>query len=133
MEYPMIHICYRVKDLQASEKFYQDAFGFEISRKKDYPDGRFTLSYMTSMGLPFELELTYNYDQQEPYEIGNGYSHLAVAAVDLEGSHKTHVGMGLDVTPLKGLMAGKPRFYFVTDPDGYLVEVVRHDTDIGGK
>lgn len=131
MDYPMIHICYRVKDLNLSEKFYQDAFGFEVSRKKDYPDGRFTLSYMTSMGLPFELELTYNYDQQEPYEIGNGYSHLAVAVMDLEKSHKQHTEMGLDVTPLKGLVAGKPRFYFVTDPDGYLIEVVRRDIDTG--
>jgi len=125
MEYPMIHICYRVMNLEATENFYREAFGFEVSRKKDYPDGRFTLSYMTSAGLPFELELTYNYDQQEPYVIGNGYSHLAVATTNLEASHKKHTEMALTVTPLKGLVAGKPRFYFVTDPDGYLVEVVR--------
>ena len=125
MEYPMIHICYRVMDLEASENFYRDAFGFEISRKKDFPDGGFTLSYMTSAGLPFELELTYNYDQQEPYVIGNGYSHLAVAVTDLEASHKRHQGLGLEMTPLKGLTAGQPNYYFVTDPDGYRVEVVR--------
>jgi len=125
MEYPMIHICYRVMDLDASESFYRDAFGFEISRKKDYPDGGFTLSYMTSAGLPFELELTYNYDQEEAYVIGNGYSHLAVGVADLEGSHQKHQEMGLDITPLKGLTEGQPRFYFVTDPDGYRVEVVR--------
>lgn len=125
MEYPMIHICYRVMDLEASEAFYRKAFGFEVSRKKDYPDGRFTLSYLTSAGLPFELELTYNYDQQEPYVIGDGYSHLAVGVTDLEASHKKHTGMGLQVTRLKGLTAGKPKFYFVTDPDGFRVEVVR--------
>ena len=45
MKYPMIHLCLRVMDLDASEKFYQDAFGFEISRKKDFPDAKFTLSY----------------------------------------------------------------------------------------
>ncbi len=125
MEYPMIHICYRVMNLDASEEFYRKAFGFEISRKKDFPDGRFTLSYMTSVGLPFELELTYNYDQQEPYVIGDGYSHLAVGVTDLEASHQRHTDMGLQVTPLKGLTAGKPKFYFVTDPDGFRVEVVR--------
>ncbi|MCW8860405.1 MAG: VOC family protein [Deltaproteobacteria bacterium] len=125
MEYPMIHICYRVMNLEATEQFYRDAFGFEISRKKDYPEGRFTLSYMTSAGLPFELELTYNYDQSEPYVIGNGYSHLAVAVTDLESSHQRHTEMGLVVSPLKGLTAGQPRFYFVSDPDGYRVEVVR--------
>lgn len=126
MEYPMIHICYRVMDLEATENFYRSAFNFEISRKKDYPDGGFTLSYMTSAGLPFELELTYNYDQQEPYVIGNGYSHLAVGVADLEGSHQRHKEMGLNITELKGLTAGKPRYYFVTDPDGYRIEVVRN-------
>ncbi len=125
MEYPMIHICYRVMDLDASEEFYRQVFGFEVSRKKDYPEGRFTLSYMTSAGLPFELELTYNYDQEEPYVIGDGYSHLAVGVTDLEASHKKHSEMGLQVTPLKGLTAGQPKFYFVTDPDGFRVEVVR--------
>ncbi len=125
MEYPMIHICYRVMDLAASEKFYREAFGFEVARKKDYPEGRFTLSYLTAAELPFELELTYNYDRQEPYQIGDGYSHLAVATTDLESSHKRHTEMGLDITPLKGLVAGQPKFYFVTDPDGFRVEVVR--------
>ncbi|MBD1399226.1 VOC family protein [Pelovirga terrestris] len=125
MHYPMIHICYRVMDLEASEKFYQEAFGFTISRKKDYPEGGFTLSYLQCPGLPFELELTYNYDPEKPYVIGDGYSHLAVATDDLEGSHQRHSDMGLTVTPLKGLTAGQPRFYFVTDPDGFRVEVVR--------
>ncbi|PLY04000.1 MAG: lactoylglutathione lyase [Desulfuromonas sp.] len=125
MEYPMIHLCYRVRDLAASEAFYQQAFGFEISRKKDYPEGGFTLSYLTSAGLPFELELTYNYDHTEPYVLGDGYSHLAVAVTDLEASHARHTVMGLTVTPLKGLTAGQTKFYFVTDPDGYKIEVIR--------
>jgi len=125
VKYPMIHICIRVMDLEASEQFYRTAFGFDVSRKKDFPDAGFTLSYMTSAGLPFELELTYNYDQQEPYVIGNGYSHLAVGTADLESSHKNHLDAGLEPTPIKGLTAGQGMFYFLTDPDGYRVEVVR--------
>jgi len=129
MNYPMIHICYRVMDLEASEEFYRTAFGFEVARKKDYPEGKFTLSYLRSAGLPFELELTYNYDPQKPYLIGDGYSHLAVGVDDLEASHRRHSEMGLNPTPLKGLSAGKPMFYFVTDPDGFRIEVVRRNTD----
>jgi lactoylglutathione lyase len=125
MEYRMIHSCLRVLDLEKSEDFYQKAFGFEISRKKDYPDGRFTLSYLCAPGNAFELELTYNYDQDVPYELGNGYSHLAVGVKDLEASHRRHEEMGLEPGPLKGLVAGTSRFYFLSDPDGYLVEVVR--------
>jgi lactoylglutathione lyase len=125
MNYPMIHICYRVLDLKASEEFYQNAFGFEVGRKKDFPEGGFTLSYLVSPGLPFELELTYNYGRTEPYVIGDGYSHLAVSVEDLEGSHQRHSEAGLKPTPIKGLTPGKGKFYFITDPDGFRVEVVR--------
>jgi len=123
--YRMIHSCLRVMDLEASERFYQDAFGFEISRKKDFPEGGFTLSYLRAPGASFELELTYNYDQKEPYVLGNGYSHLAVGVEDLEGSHARHVELGLEPGAIKGLSKGVGNFYFVSDPDGYKVEVVR--------
>lgn len=125
MNYRMIHSCLRVMDLEKSEAFYQKAFGFEITRKRDFPEGKFTLSYLKAPQGDFELELTYNYDQQEPYTLGNGYSHLAVGVQDLEASHRRHTEMGLDPTPLKGLTKGKASFYFVADPDGYMVEVVR--------
>lgn len=124
LHFPMIHVCYRVLDLEASEKFYIDAFGFELSRKKDFPDN-FTLSYLKAPGLDFEIELTYNYGHEEPYTIGDGYSHLAVSVDDLEASHESHKKMGFKMTELKGLAGGQPKFYFVTDPDGYRVEVVR--------
>jgi lactoylglutathione lyase len=125
MSYQMIHSCIRVMNLEQSEEFYQQAFGFEISRRLDFPDHRFTLSYLKAPGGQFELELTYNYDQKEPYQLGNGYSHLAVGVADLEGSHLRHQQQGFDPKPLKGLAGGQAKFYFVADPDGYLVEVVR--------
>lgn len=125
MNYTMIHSCLRVMNLEKSEEFYTKAFGFVISRKKDYPEYKFTLSYLTAPGGGFELELTYNYDTPEPYELGNGYSHLAVGVTDLEASHNAHEEMGLNPKPLKGLPGSPPQFYFVEDPDGYLVEVVR--------
>ena len=125
MAFNMIHVCLRVLDLEASERFYANAFGFEVSRKKDYPEN-FTLLYMVAPGAPFELELTYNYDQTEPYELGNGYSHVAVGVDNLEEAHQQHSTAGFEVTPLKGLPGSPPRFYFITDPDGYKVEVVRN-------
>jgi len=126
MDYRMIHTCIRVMDLEKSERFYQRAFGFEISRKKDFPDHKFTLSYLCAPGGGFELELTYNYEQAQPYELGNGYSHLAVGVDDLEESHRRHQEMGFDPKPLRGLPGSAPKYYFVADPDGYLVEVVRN-------
>jgi lactoylglutathione lyase len=112
-------------NLEKSEKFYQEALGFEVARRKDHSKHKFTLSYLRSSGSDFELELTWNHDQEEPYELGNGYSHLAVAVSDLEASHKRHQEMGLEPKPLKGLPGQGARFYFLADPDGYLVEVVR--------
>lgn len=125
MTYQMIHSCIRVMNLEKSEQFYQQAFGFEVVRRKDFPEHRFNLSYLRSSGSDFELELTWNQDQAEPYELGNGYSHLAVGVTDLEASHKRHEEMGLAPKPLKGLPGQGARFYFLADPDGYLVEVVK--------
>ncbi len=125
MEYRMAHLCLRVMDLAASERFYRQAFAFEVSRKKDFP-GDFTLLYLRGPGLPFELELTYNYGRTEPYTIGNGFSHLAVTVPDLEASHKKHQELGLNPEPIKGLgQTGKGNFYFLADPDAYFIEVVR--------
>lgn len=124
MTYRMIHACIRVMDLEKSEQFYQQAFGFKVSRKRDFPEAGFTLSYLTDPSENFELELTYNYDQAQPYTIGDGYSHLAVSVADLEASHRRHKELGFSPTPLKGL-TGTASFYFVADPDGYRTEVVR--------
>ena len=125
MSYKMIHTCIRVMDLEKSESFYQEALGFTVARRKDYSEYKFTLSYLRSSGSDFELELTCNHGQEEPYELGNGYSHLAVSVVDLEASHKKHEELGLEPQPLKGLPGQGARFYFLADPDGYLVEVVK--------
>lgn len=128
MSYQMIHSCIRVMDLEKSETFYREALGFEVDRRKDFPEYKFTLSYLRSQGSDFELELTCNHDQLEPYELGNGYSHLAVGVSDLEASHKKHEEMGFAPKPLKGLPGQGARFYFLADPDGYLVEVVKVQT-----
>lgn len=119
-----VHTCYRVKDLEASVKFYEAAFGFVEKRRADFSEHKFTLVYLTLPGDTQELELTYNYDHPG-YEIGNGYGHIAISVADLEASHAKHQAAGYDVTDLKGL-PGKPAgFYFVTDPDGYKIEVIR--------
>jgi len=128
MQFEMIHVCLRVLDLDAAESFYQQAFGFTVVRRKVFP-GDFALSYMAAPGAPFELELTWNEGRTEPYEPGTGYSHLAVGVADLEAAHRQHSALGLEPGPLKGLPGSPPRFYFVTDPDGYKVEVVRSGPD----
>ena len=120
-----LHTCIRVKDLDASLKFYQEALGFKEVRLNDFPEYKFTLLYLQLEDDPdYELELTYNYDY-EPYDLGNGYGHIAVGVDDLETTHQAHQKAGYTVTDLSGL-PGKPKmYYFITDPDGYKIEVIR--------
>ena len=120
----MAHTCVRVKDLEASIEFYEKGFGFEVSRRREFPEHKFTLVYMILPGDDYELELTYNYDH-EAYDLGNGFGHIAIATDDLEGLHAKHSELGLNVTPLKNLPGVPPSYYFVIDPDGYKVEIVR--------
>lgn len=121
----MLHTCIRVMDLEKSLAFYKDAIGLIETKRKDFPDYQFSLVYLSDQEGGYELELTYNYNPEKPYELGNGFSHIAVGVEDLEASHQKHMEMGYQVTPLKGLPGEAPGYYFVADPDGYQVEVIR--------
>ena len=116
MSVKMLHTCIRVKDLEKSLKFYKEALDLIETRRKEYPEHKFSLVYLSNEEGGYEIELTYNYDVEKPYDLGNGFSHIAVEAEDLEG---------YEVTPFKGLPGTKPSYYFVTDPDGYKIEVIR--------
>lgn len=120
----MAHTCVRVKNLEESVAFYQTAFGFEESRRRDFPESKFTLVYLTLPDDGYELELTYNYDH-EAYNLGDGYGHIAIAVSDLEALHESHKEVGFNVTDLKGLPGTAPSYYFIVDPDGYKIEVIR--------
>lgn len=124
MKQYMAHTCYRVENLKKSVEFYTTAFDFTVSRERDFPEHKFTLVYLTLPGDSYELELTYNYDNG-PYELGTGYGHIAISVEDLEGLHEKHKSLGYDITDLKGLPGNPPSYYFIKDPDGYKVEVIR--------
>ena len=121
----MLHLCFRVLDLEASLKFYKEAIGLVETRRKDDSVNKFTLVYLSDKEDGYELELTYNYGQEEPYTIGDGFSHIAVEAENLEKKREEHINMGYEVTELKGLSDNSTKYYFVTDPDGYRVEVIQ--------
>lgn len=120
----MLHTCLRVENLEQSIAFYEKAFGFKETRRKDFPEHKFTIVYLSLENDDYELELTYNYDHG-PYVIGDGFAHIAISSDDLEGQHQTHLQAGYEVTELKGLPGNPPNYYFVKDPDGYKVEVIR--------
>lgn len=121
----MLHTCIRVMDLEKSLDFYQNAIGLSETRRLDFPEQKFCLVYLSDQEGGYELELTYNYNPEKPYELGNGFGHTAFGVKDLEASHKLHTEMGYNVTPIKGLPGETVQFYFLNDPDGYLVEIIQ--------
>lgn len=125
MNYKILHTCIRVMDLEKSLKFYKEALGLVETRRKDFPEDEFTLVFLSDDSGQHEIELTYNYNPEKPYVIGDGFSHMAFGVEDLEASREKHIEMGYEVTELMGLPGEKPRYYFVTDPDGYDVEIIR--------
>ncbi len=120
-----IHSMIRVRDEARSVAFYRRAFGLEVADRFAF-DG-FALVYLRAPDSPFELELTVNADRAEPYALGDGYGHLAVAVADLEGERARMAAAGVACGPVREMAHdGAPlaRFFFVTDPDGYKIEVL---------
>jgi lactoylglutathione lyase len=120
-----IHSMIRVRDEERSIAFYQKAFGLSVADRLDFTT--FTLVYLSNAESEFELELTINKDRTAPYELGDGYGHLAVSVDDLDAEHARFEAEGL--AP-RNLVEFKPdgeliaRFFFVADPDGYQIEVL---------
>ncbi len=120
-----IHTMIRVLDLDKSMDFYKRAFGLDLAQRFDFDD--FTLAYLRNDESEFEIELTWNHGQEEPYTHGSGYGHVAVSVDDCESEHDRLVAEGLDPNPVKQMAHDGQklaRFFFVEDPDGYKIEVV---------
>lgn len=122
-----LHTCVRVKNIEESLKFYEEALGFKEAERLDYPEFEFTLVYLELEKGGYQLELTYNYGQEEPYDLGNGYGHIAVGVESLEATRKglEEKGYGEQVGKTMELSDGAARYFFVTDPDGYKIEVIQ--------
>ncbi|MBB99433.1 MAG: lactoylglutathione lyase [Rhodobacteraceae bacterium] len=121
-----IHAMIRVLDEARSVEFYRTAFGLEIADRFVFDD--FTLIYLRNSEADVEVELTVNHDRSDPYDLGDGYGHMAFCVDDLDAEHARFTAAGL--APRKivafnrdgALMA---RFFFVQDPDGYQIEVLQ--------
>lgn len=127
-----IHSMIRVLDEARSLAFYDTAFGLKVADRLDFSE--FILVYLSNAESGFELELTINKGRTEPYDLGNGYGHFAVLVEDLDGEHARLTAAGLaprklvDFAP-DGKVVG--RFFFVSDPDGYQIEVVERGGRFG--
>ncbi|MCA6122381.1 VOC family protein [Bradyrhizobium sp. WSM 1704] len=127
-----VHSMIRVLDEARALDFYKRAFGLEVADNLRFPD--FALIYLRHPSSPFEVELTVNFDRKQPYTLGDGYGHLAVIVDDVDSEHTRFEQEKLSPGPLRDFKHdGKTlaRFFFVSDPDGYKIEVIQRGGRFG--
>ncbi len=122
-----VHTMVRVLDEGRSVDFYGKAFGLAVADRIDFET--FTLIYMRNPEADFEVELTVNKGRTEPYELGDGYGHIAFVVDDLDAEHARMTEAGLaprKVVDFRNDGERVARFFFVADPDGYQIEVIEN-------
>ena len=135
----VVHIMLRVLEEERSIRFYSKVLGLHVVERLEFDD--FTLVYLAdsfSQSLPtsqrFELELTINHGRTDPYVLGDGYGHLAISVDDIKAEYDRLQMAGYPITPIKTLEHnGKKvaQFFFLTDPDGYRIEMLQRSTKSG--
>jgi lactoylglutathione lyase len=123
-----LHTMIRVGDLQRSVDFYTKLLGMKELRRRDVPDGKYTLAFLGygegNKEGQGEIELTYNYGV-EKYELGNAFGHLAVGVPDVKAACEAVRAGGGKVTREAGpVKFGTTVIAFVEDPDGYKIELI---------
>ena len=123
----LLHTMIRVGDLDQSIAFYTGVLGMKLLRRKDYPDGKFTLAFV-GYGEESDtavIELTHNWETKS-YDLGNGFGHLAVSVPDAYKACEAVKARGGKVTREAGPMKhGATVIAFVEDPDGYKIEFIQ--------
>ena len=121
----LIHTCYRIYEIDRSVAFYE-ALGFEEKGRVPIREEATNVF----MGLPDDgaeprLELTYNHGQDQPYEVGTGYGHIAITTPDLDSTLSALKDQGIEPErPPYTVRDGGSRLCFVRDPDGYRIELI---------
>ena len=122
----ILHTMLRVGDLERSLRFYTEVLGMRLLRRKDYPDGKFTLAFVgyADESEAAAIELTHNWETKS-YELGTGFGHVAVEVDDAGAACERVAKLGGKVTRPAGPMKhGTTVIAFVEDPDGYKIEFI---------
>lgn len=123
----LLHTMIRVKNLDKSIDFYTRHLGMKVLRQKEYPEGKFTNTFVGygDESTDTVLEMTYNWDQDEPYTHGSGFGHLAVGVPDIYTTCEQLQAEGVPIPRPPGPMKhGTTVIAFIEDPDGYKIELI---------
>ena len=126
-KYRMLHTMLRVSNLESSISFYTKLLGMELLRKQEFPGGKFTLAFVGygSEESNTVIELTYNWEQSNLYDLGDGYGHIALGVPDIHSTCDQMRTAGAKIVRDPGPMKhGTTVIAFVEDPDGYKIELI---------
>jgi lactoylglutathione lyase len=122
-----LHTMIRVRDLEKSVDFYTNKLGMKVIRSKEYPDGKFTntfVGYDDDPRAPM-IELTYNWGHEKDYELGDAWGHIALAVDDIYGTCAKLEAAGVPVPRKPGPMKhGTTVIAFIRDPDNHSIELI---------
>ncbi len=124
----LLHTMIRVFDLKKSVDFYTRLLGMKVLRQRDVPAGKYSLAFV---GYGDErtdsvIELTYNWDQKEPYQLGSAFGHLAIGVKDIYGVCEKLKAEGVKIPRPPGpVQHGTTVIAFIEDPDGYKIELIQ--------
>ena len=127
IDFKYLHTMMRVYDLDKSIDFYTKYLNMKVLRKADYPSGKFTLVFLGygSEDANTVLELTYNWEQEKPYNIGDAWGHIAIGVKGIYNLCKKLEDDGVNVVRKPGPMKhGTTVIAFIKDPDGYSIELI---------
>ena len=125
-DFRLDHTMIRVFDQDETLDFYTRILGMKILRQTEYPDGRFTNTFIGYQGEDdgTSIEMTYNWDQQEPYDLGNAWGHFALKVSDVYATAEYLKSEGVEFVREAGPMnAGTRIIAFFKDPNGYVIEL----------
>jgi lactoylglutathione lyase len=128
----ILHTMIRVTNLEKSINFYEKVFDMKVIKRKDYPDGKFTLVFVGYGSEDEEalIELTHNWEVDK-YELGTAFGHIAIEIPDIFRSCDTARNFGAKITREPGPMkfGGERNIAFIEDPDGYKIELIEHKSE----
>ena len=122
MKFKMVHENFNVSDLDRALDFYAKALDLHEVRRKTPDDGSYIIVYLKNEYSEFELELTWLAEHPEKYDLGEEEFHLAFHVDDFDAAHKLHEEMGCIAFENHDM-----GIYFITDPDGYWLEIIPED------
>jgi lactoylglutathione lyase len=124
----LAHTMVRVLDVERSIDFYTRLMGMKLLRRRESPEGRYTNCFVgyDDDSVATVIELTYNWDQKEPYTIGSGFGHLAITMPDIHAVCAALAKEGVKIPRPPGpLKFGTTHIAFIEDPDGYKIELIQ--------